>query len=488
MVRRPLAALIVALCLSVVSVVGVQILDSGPAPQSFRTFSLSIDSIPQGVPFNLRNVALTTPYIGPLPAGDHTIEMPAHVVLEGVTYQFRSWSDGDPHPLRVIHLEGDSALSAWYVRLVAAPVVAYDSNTGVQSLTTMGGHKFLVDGQGKRIVVYVNGLGSISVAVNNGDPTTDGWSPPLVSARGFWRPAAVLRAEDEMHVLAERNNSIVDVVVHLSRDPGGNIMGGTFDPPVMVGPGGLYPSAIRAHDGSLWATWSLQQGSGSTRNARLMAGHWTPGSGWAVQALAVDTRNPERFYSTIIERPDTFTLYVFANRGEQSPDRNMTFAAAAFAGGVWTWRAADPAYETVAARGISDSVSAAWDPVRGRVVVVNDHTGTPSYFALTLDSRDVKAHLDTPDFDIVNNDWGTILVDPATGDYYLLFMETFGNTLNGRLLYTRWNGTAWSNVTVIDEGNSDIAIQTAVGSSSLEFVFGHGFKAGSVQIHYGRIG
>lgn len=486
---RPITALLIAAFVVSATLIGYEVL-VGPASPPVRYFSLSIDSTPTGIVFEIDGVKRTTPHTGPLPAGDHAIAMPRTAVVGGIAYQFQAWSDGLRDPVRTIALTGDNALSATYARPVAASAVATDAAVGVQSLATMGARKFLGDSRGHLIVVYVNKVGAISVAVNNGDPMRDPWSLPFVSEPGFARPAAVLLTDDSMHVLAERNNSIFDVIVHLQRDSLGGISGGMFAAPSLVGAGGGYPSATRAHDGSLWAVWNVREGTGGSFSAsRVIAGHWTAASGWTTQTIALDTGNTERFYSTIIERPDTYTLYVFANRGELSPNRNLLFVAASFAGGNWTWQPADLAYETIASRGISDSVSATWDPVRRLVVVVNDHTGTPSFFAFTLDPSDRKRHLDTPRFDIVNNDWGTILVDSDSGDYYLLFLETFANTLNGRLLYARWSGASWSDFEVLDEGDADIAVQVRAGGGPIkDFVFGRGFTSGSVQIHYGRIG
>jgi hypothetical protein len=485
---RRIGVFLIAACVVTTTFAGYGYL-MGPSLPPARSFSLSIDSTPTGIPFTIDGVNRTTPHHGPLRAGDHTIAMPWSAVVGGIAYRFRAWTDGGRDPTRTIDLTGDNALAATYARPVAATPVATDSAVGVLSLTTMGAHKFLADSRGHLIVVYVNDVWAIAVAVNNGDPMRDAWSPPFVSERGFARPAAVLAADDTLHVLAERASGIFDVVVHLQRDPGGRILGGTFDAPILIGPGGGYPSATRAHDGSVWAVWNVREATGSSYNAsRLIAGHWTPESGWTSRAIAVDTENTERFYATIIERPDTFTLYVFANRGELSPDRNLLFVAASFSIGGWTWQPADLAYETIAARGISDSTSAAWDPVRRLVVVVNDHTGTPSFFAFTLDSNDRKTHLDTPAFGIVNNDWGTILVDSVTGDYYLVFLETFANTVNGRILFARWDGHSWSDFSVLDAGDSDIAVQVRAGGGPIkDFVFGRGFTSGAVRICYGRI-
>ena len=367
--------------------------------------------------------------------------------------------------------------------------MAYDSYVGVLSLSTNGGRKFFSDSRGKLIAVYINSVGAMGVSVNNGDPTEDPWTPPFTSARGYQRPAAVLMTDDEMRVLAEFQSSMTELVVHFVRDADGNIVSAAFDPAVTVDIGGAYASAIRAHDGSIWAVWNHRDGSGTTFTASgLISGHWTPGSGWKLQQIAIDTTNTETFFPFIIEREDNFKLYVFANRGQNSNDRNMAFVSARYSGGAWLWGPPNLAFETIASRGIVDAVAAAWDPVRKLVVVVNDHTGTPSYLAFALDANDVRTTFSTPDFAIANNDWGTIFVEPITGDYYLLFMETIPQTVNGRACYTRWNGNGWSDFVVIDQNADDIAFQTRVGGGpNKDFVFGRGFDAGSVQIRYARI-
>lgn len=453
---------------------------------------LAVDSLPSGITFTLDGVTNRTPFSRSLPEGAHTIAMPPHAVLDMVTYNFLRWSDGDPSPVRQINLQGDNALSASFTMPVSPFAVAEDSYVGVLSLATNGGRNFVADSRGKLIVAYVNGGGRLAITVNNGDPRSDGWLPAFVSGTGSYsRPAAVLRTDDELHLISELASNVADQVVRFERDPGGNIINATFDPPVTIGSNGRYVAATRAHDGSIWATWNVREGAGSTYTAsRLIAGRWTASGGWITQQIAIDTVNTERFYSAIIEREDNFKLYVFANRGEQSPDRKMAFVSAVFSGGTWTWNPYNLAYETVASRGISDTVDVAWDPFRQRVVVVNDHTGTPSFFVFALDANDVKTHFDTPHFGIVNNDWGAIFVDPVTGDYYLLFMETVIGTVNGRACYSRWSGgTTWSNFIVLDQNTADIGFATrAGGGPDRDFIFGRGFNSGSTEIRYGRIG
>jgi len=207
-----------------------------------------------------------------------------------------------------------------------------------------------------------------------------------------------------------------------------------------------------------------------------------------LQQIAVDTVTTEPFYPYLIEREDNFKLYVFANRGQESRPRDMAFVSAIYSGGTWVWRSPNMQYEAIAAHGIVDAVAAAWDPVHNLVVVVNDHSGTPSYLAFTLDVNDVKRSFNTPKFVIANNDWGTVIVDPVTGDYYLLFMETIHDTVNGRACYTRWNGTAWSDFVVLDQSSADVAFQVRSGGGPVkDFIFGRGFDSGTVQIHYARI-
>jgi hypothetical protein len=466
------------------SVLAFQLATIPPPP----TFTMAIDSRPRGIPFTIDGVRHTTPFNGSLVARLHTVIMPSYAVIDGVTYNFQRWSDGAATRSRGFHLQANHSLSASYVTTVAALPVASDSYASTLSLSTNGGRNLLVDGLGNLILVYINALGQVAVTVNHGDPMGDPWQSPFVSPRGYSRPAAVLLTDNEMHVVAESQSTVMDLAVHFSRDPRGNITGATFDPAVPVDDQGGYVSAVRAHDGSIWAVWNRRDGTvGAFTASRLVAGQWTPAGGWTKQDVAIDTGNPERYYPVIIERQDNFKLYVFANRGEDSPDRSFAFVSAPFSGGTWTWGTADLAYEVIAARGITDTVDAAWDPIRNLVVVVNDHTGTPSYFAFTLDANDVKTHIDTPHFAIVNNDWGSILVDPTTGDYFLLFMETYGAAV-GRACYSRWTGGLWSEFVVLDESTVDTAFQTLSGAGSYkDLVFGRGSVSGSVEIRYARI-
>jgi len=483
--RWPVWALLIAACVVTASVVLFH-QSSTPPPQ---TFVVAVDSLPRGIDFTIDGVSRTTPFVGPLSATPHTIIMPRHFVVANVTYNFQRWGDGGEDSTKAIHVQADITLSASYAAPVANLTVASDSYVGVLSLSTNGGRKFLADSLGKLIVVYINGLGQIAVAVNNGDPTKDPWLPSFASPRSFVRPAAVLSTDDEMHVLAESGADLVDVVVHFARDAGGSITNASFDPALTVGLGGRYAAVVRAHDGSIWAVWNRQDVSGNVSTAsRLIAGHWTAGSGWISQEIALDAENTERFYSVIIERGDNFKLYVFANRGEASIDRRMAFVAAVFSGTGWTWQPPNLVYETIASRGIVDSVDAVWDPIRQLVVVVNDHTGTPSYLVFSLDANDAKTYMNTPRFSIVNNDWGTIFVDPLTADYYLLFMETIVGTVNGRACYTQRSGGVWSDFTVLDQNTLDAAFHArAGGGANRDFIFGRGDSSGSVQILYGRI-
>jgi hypothetical protein len=482
--ERLLPVLLVAASFVTLSIIAFQLATMPPPPR----FTLTIDSEPRGISFTIDAVRHTTPFTGSLVVQIHAIVMPTHTVINGVTYDFLRWSDGEGRRSRGLNLRANHSLSASFVAPVAASPVAWDSYAASLSLSTNGGRNFVADSLGRPLVVYINALGQVAVAVNPGDPMRDPWQTSFVSLRGYARPAPALVTDDELHVLAESQSGVTDLVVRFTRDSRGNITGAIFDPAVGVDDQGAYISAIRAHDGSIWAVWNRRDGpAGAFTASRLVVGHWTPAGGWTKQDVGIDTGNTERFYPVIIERQDNFKLYVFANRGEESPDRGLAFASAAFSSGNWTWGPVDFSYETIAARGITDSVDAAWDPVRNLVVVVNDHTGTPSYFAFTLNANDEKTHIDTPHFPIVNNDWGAVFVDPISGDYNLVFMETYGGAI-GRACFTRWSGGQWSEFVVLDENPSDAAFQTRHGpGAAKDVIFGRGSISGSVELRYAQV-
>ncbi|TLZ56898.1 MAG: hypothetical protein E6K15_04720 [Methanobacteriota archaeon] len=227
---RLVPVLLVVASFVTVSVVAFQLATIPPPP----TFTMAIDSQPPGVSFSIDGVKHTTPFNGSLVARSHTIIMPSHAVIDGVTYNFQRWSDGPADRSRGFVLQGNRSFSASFVRTVATLPVASDSYAATFSLSTNGGKKFLADSLGHPIVVYINGQGQVAVTVNHGDPMKDAWNPPFVSPRGFSRPAAVLLTDDEMHVVGEFQSSVRDLVVHLSRDPQGHVTGATFDPAIPV--------------------------------------------------------------------------------------------------------------------------------------------------------------------------------------------------------------------------------------------------------------
>ena len=132
----------------------------------------------------------------------------------------------------------------------------------------------------------------------------------------------------------------------------------------------------------------------------------------------------------------------------------------------------------------------AWDSRRNVAVVVYDLSGFNRYGMIQIDAADAKQKLDTPDlvgFD--NNDWGTVEVDPLTGDYYLFALATPIGVERGRVMFTRWTGAAWNaTMQVLDEDadNEGIGAKAAGTAGRIDVLYGKG-AAAPTQIRIARI-
>ncbi len=162
----------------------------------------------------------------------------------------------------------------------------------------------------------------------------------------------------------------------------------------------------------------------------------------------VDNSNLVAILPVIIERPDNHNVYLLGNRDTNSGTKTLVFNKATFDGSNWSWGTWNLTYESNAARGVEDTPSANWDPVRSLVVVAYDIGGTTQYGVFTLDAFDHKAYLNTPSLLITNGDWGSIAVDQVTGDYYLFLINAAGDAKPGPLGFTKsvsgigpWNTT-----------------------------------------------
>ena len=380
--------------------------------------------------------------------------------------------------------------------------VATDSAVGNNSLGMPGSQDVIRDPFGKYVAAYVDAHGNLSIAFANNDPASPGaWGPSVKSPPPtvpYRRPATVFTSPLTMRILAEGGpaaGDLVDVPVQINRDLAGNIASLSYGSPSVVATSAQYVSATLAHDGSIIAVWnSAIPGSSST----VFALRWTFASGWqsvsnpfsaAPDVVIVDVSDTEPMHPNVIERPDTFAVYVMGNRGPRSNLTTLVFNSATFNGAGWSWGTQDLAYETNASRGFSDATDLAWDPVRSVVVATYDISQTSRYGVIRIDASGAKVHVDTPSLVMTNNEWGVLQVDPKTGDYYLFTVDTplappWGSEF-GAVAYTRCSNGIWSRtLTTIDNETNNMAISprrpTMLGlgeDGSLEFVYAKGKTA-----------
>src|SRR5437764_14807213 len=200
---------------------------------------------------------------------------------------------------------------------------------------------------------------------------------------------------------------------------------------------------------------------------------WTFASGWrsvpnpfsaAPDFVIADVSDTEPIHPNVIERPDTFAIYVMGNRGPRSNQTPLDFNSAAFNGAAWNWGIQDLAYETNASRGLSDATDLTWDPVRSVVVAAYDISRTTMYGVIRIDASGAKVHVDTPSLLMTNNEWGVLQVDPQTGDYYLFTIDTplsapWGSEF-GAAAYTRGSNRVCSaTLSVVDNETNNMAIR-----------------------------
>lgn len=368
--------------------------------------------------------------------------------------------------------------------------VAQDSAVGKNSLAMPGSQDLIRDAFGKYIVAYVDSAGQLSLAVANRDPVEPGaWNgavklPPTQVA--FQRPALVMTSPLTLRILAEGGTGaghIVDIPVTLIRDLSGNIASVSYGSPRVLGTSAQYLSAIVAHDGSVIAIWnSVVPGVSSTVFAR----RWSFSNGWTSvsnplsgvpDTVLLDTTETAAIQANVIERPDTFEVYIIGNRGERSNRTTLVFNSGIYAGTGWTWGTQNLTYETNASKGLADSTDLVWDPVREVVVVTYDVSQTSKYGIIRIDSSGSKVHLDTPHLNMTNNEWGLLQVNPRTGDYYLFMIDTplsppWGEEY-GAVAYTTYaNGTWTRTLTLIDNETNNMAMSalrpTMLGSGTIE--------------------
>src|SRR2546426_691560 len=365
------------------------------------------------------------------------------------------------------------------VSAVANNLVASDSALGPTSMGTGGGAKLIQDSAGKTIAVYVDSSGRIGLAYANGDPTF-GFSIPVKSAApvsAYARPAAVLVSLTSLRIIVVGGSAsgvITDIPVTVPRDGSNNITGFTFGAATVLDSSGTtdYPSAVLAHNGDILASWAYK----TSTTSQIRSLKWDPVTGWTNFAgtstpdiAIVDNTSTGWMIPSIIERQDNNNVYVLANR-LSGPPQTVAYNKAAWNGSAWAWDGQNLNYETNASSGIEDPVTMAWDSTRSLVVVAYGITGTTSYGVFTLNSADVKTHLDTPSLAITERDWGTIAVS-ATGDYYIFLMNVNSDQGSGTVGYVKHpSGGSWGSYTIIDSAtdNQGLSVRQTGSGSALD--------------------
>ncbi len=384
------------------------------------------------------------------------------------------------------------------VSAVANNLLASDSAVGPMSMGTGGGAKLIQDSAGRTIAVYVDSSGRIGLAYANGDPTF-GWSVPVKSSApvsGYARPAAVLVSLTSLRIIVEGGSAagvITDIPVTVLRDGSNNITGFTFGAATVLDSSGTarYPSAVLAHNGDILLAWAFK--TSTTSQVRSL--RWDPVTGWTNFAGAssspdnviVDNSSVGWMIPSIIERQDNSNVYVLANR-LSGPPSTLAYNRAAWNGSSWAWDGQNLNYETNASSGVEDPVTMAWDGSRSLVVVAYGITGTVSFGVFTLDSADVKTHLDTPSLAITERDWGTIAVS-STGDYYIFLMNVNTDGGSGTLGYVKHpSGGSWGSYTVIDSAtdNQGLSVRQTGSGSTLDLVYCEGTSS-PAKVKFARL-
>ncbi len=351
------------------------------------------------------------------------------------------------------------------------------------------------------ILVYADSSGRIGLAYANSDPIAGAWSTPVKSATptsAYLRPAALLLSLTSLRIIAEGGAAagrITDIPVTIQRDSQNNITGFTFGTATVLDSSGTarYPSAVLAHNGDLLLVWAFK----TSTTSQVHSMRWDPATSWTNFAgtastpdnVTVDNSSLEWMIPNIIERQDNDNAYVLANR-LSAPPSTLAYNLAVWNGTTWSWGTQNLNYETNASSGVEDPVTFAWDPVASLLVVSYGITGTQSYGVFTLNSANVKTHLDTPSLPITERDWGTISVHVTTGDYYIFLMNVNTDGGSGTLGYIKHPvGGSWaSTLTLLDSATNNEALNMrATGTSpNLDVVYAQGTSS-PTSIRFARI-
>ena len=392
------------------------------------------------------------------------------------------------------------------VSVIVAPasvvvVVATDSGVGPSSLATAGGQKLIEDSAGRMITVYVDSSGRMSLSYANSDPISKGWSTPVKSstpASGYAWPAAVLVSLTSLRIIAGGGSAsgvITDIPVTITRDSQNNITAVSFGTPTTLDSPGpdRYPTAVLTHNGDILLAWAQNSTHTTVKSLR-----WDPSTGWTSLAgssttpdtVLVDSSTIQWFVPNLIERPDNHNIYLFANRFT-GPPSTIAFNKATWNGSSWSWGVQNLTYETNASDADDDFVGLAWDPVKSLVVAQYGMTGTFKYGVFTLNSQDVKTHLDTPALAVTGDrGWASIGVQTTTGDYYIFLISVNTDAGSGPLGYIRlpsggsWNATIiWLNTA---SDNQVTSIRPTGSSATLDLLYSEGTLA-PVKVKFTRL-
>jgi uncharacterized repeat protein (TIGR02543 family) len=92
------------------------------APPPPPKHTLTVNSNPQGVTFDINGVKASTPWTAELEEGSYTITMPTEATVNTLKYTFKNWEDGSTNRARTINLTADTIITAYYE---LAPPVTY---------------------------------------------------------------------------------------------------------------------------------------------------------------------------------------------------------------------------------------------------------------------------------------------------------------------------------------------------------------------------
>ncbi|MBL7206105.1 MAG: MFS transporter [Candidatus Aenigmarchaeota archaeon] len=93
----------------------ISITATGSCAGGGNKFTLVVDSLPmKGVPFTLDGSSKTTTYKGKLKAGVKNIIVNNNVAIGGNLYVFQKWEDGSVNPARIVNLNADTTIVAYF--------------------------------------------------------------------------------------------------------------------------------------------------------------------------------------------------------------------------------------------------------------------------------------------------------------------------------------------------------------------------------------